>query len=238
METEKKSNNDFITIASHQLRTPLTAIKWYADILLSEKSGGLNTQQREFILEVYHANERMVRLVDNLLIVEQAERGQLPIVARSTSISDLVNSVIKEYSTLAKVNRIALIAHCDDHSIPMIKVDPIYMRVAVKNLLDNALRYTLRGGSVTVVCALEDDKLTISISDTGIGISTEDQARIFTKFFRSEKSQEMQSDGSGLGLYIAKVIIEHNGGKLWFESIVQGTVFNIQFNIESKDQTL
>jgi signal transduction histidine kinase len=227
----QSNGSDFISIASHQLRTPLTAIKWYADILLSGKSGDLTAQQREFVLEMYHANERMVRLVDNLLIVEQAEKGNLPVVIRSTALAEIATNVMREYEALAKAKRIALIKHCEGRDIPLVKIDPIYMRVAIKNIMDNALRYTLNGGSVTTNCEYKDSKMTLTISDTGIGIPTEDQGRVFTKFFRSGNSRELQADGSGLGLYIAKVIIEHNGGKIWFESTATGSAFYVQFPV-------
>jgi signal transduction histidine kinase len=225
----EKHAPDFISIASHQLRTPLTAIKWYADILLSGKADTLQPQQREYVMEIYHATERMVRLVDNLLIVDQAKENKLPIVIRSTSIVEILQRVTEEYQTVAKAQRVALIVDCNPHQLPLIKIDPIYVRMALKNLIDNALRFTLRGGTVTVACQSDKKQILITISDTGIGIPKEEQSRVFGKFFRSSNSSEIQTEGTGLGLYIAKVIIEHNRGKLWFESTPIGTTFYISF---------
>jgi signal transduction histidine kinase len=213
---------DFITILAHQMRTPLTAVKWYTDLLLSGKAGDLKHEQRDYLLDIYQSNERMIRLVDNLLIIEQLEGNVLPIVTRSTSIAGVIKSVVEEYQTFAKVNNIALIYHCDGANMPAVKIDPIYMRLAIKNIIDNALSYTPKRGTVVISCEEKknDNKksMILKISDTGIGIPIEEQEKIFHKFYRSSESMAMQTEGTGLGLFIAKVVIERNNGKIWFNS--------------------
>jgi len=213
---------DFVTIVAHQMRTPLTSVKWYTDLLLSGKAGDLKHEQRDYLLDIYQSNERMIRLVDNLLIIEQLEGNALPIITRSTSLTGIVKSIVEEYQTFAKVNNIALVYYCDGADMPAVKIDPIYMRLAIKNLIDNALRYTPKRGTVAIVCEerKNGDKKSVilKISDTGIGIPAEEQEKIFHKFYRSTESMVMQTEGTGLGLFIAKVVIERNGGKIWFTS--------------------
>ena len=213
---------DFVTIVAHQMRTPLTAVKWYTDLLLSGKAGDLKHEQRDYLLDIYQSNERMIRLVDNLLIIEQLEGGVLPIVLRSTSLAGIMKGIIEEYETFAKVNNIALLYHCDGANLPVVKIDPIYMRLAIKNLIDNALRYTPKRGTVVISCEEKTSagkkSVIIKISDTGIGIPIDEQEKIFHKFYRSSESMSMQTDGTGLGLFIAKVVIERNKGKIWFTS--------------------
>lgn len=213
---------DFVTIVAHQMRTPLTAVKWYIDLLLSGKAGELKHEQRDYMLDIYQSNERMIRLVDNLLIIEQLEQDVLPIVQRMTSMSNLIKSLSNEYETFARVNKIALLYHCDNIKLPSVMVDPIYIRLALKNIFDNALRYTPKRGTVAINCEEKKESdgnvILITISDTGIGIPIDEQERIFSKFYRSAQSMSMQTEGIGLGLYIAKVIIERNGGKIWFTS--------------------
>ena len=225
---------DFVTIVSHQLRTPLTAIKWYVDLLLSGKAGDVVHQQRDFLLDIYQSNERMIRLVDNLLIIEQLERRKLSMILRTDSLTKLIRSVMEEYKTYAKVNNIVLICQSDDKQVKPAKIDSIYMRLAIKNLIDNALRYTERRGTVTVSCSMvntgpnQQEMVQLAISDTGIGIPDDERERVFGKFYRSARSLAVQTEGTGLGLYIAKVIVEKNNGTIWFEPKNPGTVFYVQ----------
>lgn len=225
---------DFVTIVSHQLRTPLTAIKWYVDLLLSGKAGDIVHQQRDFLLDIYQSNERMIRLVDNLLIIEQLERRSLSMILRTDSVVKLIRSILEEYGTYAKVNSIALICQCGDRQVKSVKMDSIYMRLAIKNLIDNALRYTEKRGTVTVSCEMvavgpdNQEMIQISVSDTGIGIPDDEREKVFGKFYRSARSLAIQTEGTGLGLYIAKVIVEKNNGTIWFEPKDPGTVFYVQ----------
>lgn len=225
---------DFVTIVSHQLRTPLTAIKWYVDLLLSGKAGEVVHQQRDFLLDIYQSNERMIRLVDNLLIIEQLERRSLSMIPRTDSLTKLIRSIMEEYETYAKVNNIVLIYQGDDAHIKPAKIDSIYMRLAIKNLIDNALRYTEKRGTVTVSCEMvtqgpeKQEMVQVSVSDTGIGIPDDEREKVFGKFYRSARSLAVQTEGTGLGLYIAKVIIEKNNGTIWFEPKDPGTVFYVQ----------
>lgn len=183
----------------------------------------------------------MIRLVDNLLIIEQLERRKLSMIPRSTSLTSMVRNILDEYDTYAKVNNIALISDCADQNLEHVYTDPIYARLAIKNIIDNALRYTPKRGTVAISCeraklkgSPETDALQLEISDTGIGIPVEEREQIFSKFYRSARSLAIQTEGTGLGLYIAKVIIEHNNGQIWFESKDPGTVFYIQLPVAKK----
>ncbi len=218
---------DFVTIVSHQLRTPLTGIKWYVDLLLSGQAGKIEPRQQDYLLDIQQANERMIRLVDNLLIIEQLEHDKLNFVARTAYVPELVMSITTEYDSYVKAHGISLVSQCPNVQHSKVKIDPIYIRLALKNVIDNALRYTPEGGTVSIECSYvspdNDPEITkpmaqIMISDTGIGIPPEDRAEVFKKFYRSQASMTMQTEGTGLGLYIAKVIIERSGGRIWFTS--------------------
>lgn len=220
---------DFATITSHQLRTPLTAIKWYLDLLVSKKAGPLNDQQMDFLSEMYHANERMIRLVDDLTLVSDIDSGRFAIHPSHTEMCDLIESVLGEYRLFASAYNITLVHQCDRHhaKTPAAMVDPIFIRMCLKNLIDNAVRYSLKGGSVVVNCEQSREHgIVVSVSDSGVGIPESERKNIFMKFFRSASVIEMQTEGTGLGLYIVKSVIEKHGGRVWFESgETHGTTF-------------
>ncbi len=218
---------DFVTIVSHQLRTPLTGIKWYVDLLLSGQAGKIGPRQRDYLLDIHQANERMIRLVDNLLIIEQLESEKLSLIARTAYLPELISGITSEYDEYVKVHGISLVSQCPNIQRTKVKIDPIYIRLALKNVIDNALRYTPEGGTVSIECSyvspetdpeIKQPMAQIVISDTGIGIPPEDRAEVFKKFYRSQVSMKMQTEGTGLGLFITKVIIEKSGGRIWFKS--------------------
>ena len=228
---------DFATVTSHQLRTPLTAIKWYLDLLLSKKVGTLNDQQQDFLSEIYRSNERMVRLVDDLTLVSEIENNEFTINPTDFDLCTVLESIIKEYKLFASAYSITLINNCSQSKAGSVQADPIFLRMALKNLLDNAIRYTLKGGSVVVDCKETDGELEVNITDTGVGIVAEEKDKVFSKFFRSASVVEMQTEGTGLGLYIVKAFIEAHKGKIWFDSeIGKGTTFRFTLPAADKSQ--
>lgn len=216
---------DFVSLASHQLRTPLSSMKWFLEMLLDGDAGKLTKEQEEYLINIDKSNERMIKLVSDLLNVSRIESGRIIIDPKPTNLHKLVNSVIKESSVLAKSKDIKVTQSLYS-KIPKIKIDPTLIQNVYLNLVTNAIKYSNRGGQVTIFVSKKDDYIVSQVADDGIGIPKQDQSRVFEKFYRSANARDIESDGSGLGLYLARAIIESSGGKIWFKSIEgKGTSF-------------
>jgi signal transduction histidine kinase len=211
--------NEFVGIASHQLRTPLATINWYVEMLKSEDAGKLNSEQKEFVDEVDAGIKRMVRLVNNLLNVSRIESGHLKIEPKLTEMEPFIEDIIKEIGPLAIENHSTIVFKKPKTPLPPVAIDATLLRQVVHNFLTNAIRYSLPGeNTIDVVLSKEKGSYVVSVSDEGIGIPKQAQARIFEHFFRAENAREHAADGSGLGLFLAKMIMETAGGRIWFKS--------------------
>jgi signal transduction histidine kinase len=219
-----KSN--FISVAAHQLRTPLTCIKWTIDMILSDSLGPLTTKQRGFLMKGYESNERMIILVNDMLVADRAESDRMPYQFAPLQIVDLVNNVLYEVTAMASKKNITIEMAPLSAPLPHIIVDAEKIRAVIQNLLENAIKYTPNGGKINVAASATPESIQVTIKDTGIGIPEEQQSNIFGRFFRAPNAIRIQTDGSGLGLFITKSIVERHGGKIWFESVQnQGTTF-------------
>lgn len=219
---------DFISLVSHQLRTPLSAMKWFLEMLLDGDVGKLSKEQKEYIQNIDESNERMISLVNDLLNISRIESGRIKIDPEPTDLSKLVNSVIEEYTALClKEGRRKLNIHLKvTGAIPVVSVDPKLIRNVFSNLIGNAYKYSKPNGKVTVELTVDKKFIVCSVEDSGIGIPEGQKNKIFDKFFRATNAQSVQSDGTGLGLYLAKSVVESSGGKIWFKSTVnKGTTF-------------
>ena len=222
-----KAKSEFISVAAHQLRTPLSALKWIFGLLLEEsEQNPLTADQKSSLLKGSESNERMIRLINEMLVVTRIESGKTEYAFAPTHIEDIIESVLLDFSTQAHARNIPLVFPKPTNTLPYINADPEKMRAVLQNLIENAMKYTNDGGSITVEARLKDGFIQVSVKDTGIGIPERQQSSIFNKFFRADNAVKLQTDGSGLGLYIAKIIIEKHGGKIWFESALgKGTTF-------------
>jgi signal transduction histidine kinase len=219
-----KSN--FISVAAHQLRTPLTCIKWTIDMILSDSLGPLTTKQRGFLMKGYESNERMIILVNDMLVADRAESDRMPYQFAPLQIVDLVNNVLYEVTAMASKKNITIEMAPLSAPLPHVIVDAEKIRAVIQNLLENAIKYTPNGGKINVAASATPESIQVTIKDTGIGIPEEQQSNIFGRFFRAPNAIRIQTDGSGLGLFITKSIVERHGGKIWFESVQnQGTTF-------------
>jgi signal transduction histidine kinase len=231
----EKLKTEFVSVAAHQLRTPLSAIKWTLRMILDGEVGEITDEQREFLEKTYEANERMILLINDLLNVAKIEEGRYFYRAYLTDLEPIVKSMVDYYQEEAKRKNIKLEFVKMSDYFPRVMIDPEKIKLAIQNLLDNALHYTPKGGSVTVTLIHGDKDVLCSIKDNGVGIPKSQQSRVFTKFFRAENVIRMQTEGSGLGLFITKNIIEAHNGKIWFESEEgKGTTF--YFSLPIKDE--
>lgn len=236
-----KAKTEFVSLASHQLRTPLSAINWYSEMLLAGDAGPLNDEQKKFIEEVAVGNKRMVELVDALLNTSRLELGTFIIEPKPIDTVSLVKSVLGELkSDITKKKQV--VTETVDESISRFPADEKLLRMVVQNLISNAVKYTPEGGTIAVEMsvgklghqidgkALDEDSLIFSVADSGIGIPAGQQDKIFSKLFRADNAKESETEGTGLGLYIIKSIVEQSGGAVWFESKEkQGTTFYVTF---------
>ncbi len=227
------AKTEFVSLASHQLRTPLSAINWYTEMLLSEDAGPITDTQREYLNEVSHGSRRMVELVNALLNVSRIELGTFAVQPEPTDVVELARDVLNELKPKISEKKLFIEEKFSEH-LPKVLVDPKLTRIVFQNLLTNAVKYTPEEGKISVSIALgEDGKMfTISVSDTGYGIPAEDRPRIFTKLFRASNIREKETDGTGLGLYIVKSIAEHSGGTVTFTSKEgKGTTFTLMLPV-------
>ncbi|MDE2173310.1 MAG: hypothetical protein KGJ31_01785 [Patescibacteria group bacterium] len=212
--TIERAKSEFVTVAAHQLRTPLTAIRW-AFNLLSPKDAGdsFSEEQRRTIELGRNAANNMVLIVNELLNVARISGGVFQFSIESGDVREAVRAGGNLFEEMAKNKNIRLTFDLPQSPLPA-KFDRGNLAFAIENLIDNAIKYTPNGGSVSVRAARDGNKVLVSVSDTGIGISREDQAQLFEKFFRGKTAVHMFTDGSGLGLFIAKKIVEGHGGTI------------------------
>lgn len=224
----ERIKTEFVSLAAHQLRTPLSAIKWTLCMLLDGDLGEITKEQRDFIEKTHQSNERMISLVNDLLDVTRIEEGRYVYKPTPVNLEDLVRFVVNSYKEEINRKNLRLEFKKTEAKLPKIEVDVEKIRLIIQNFLDNAIKYTPNGGTVLISLTYDKGKKEIkfSIKDTGVGIPQDQQERVFTKFFRGANVIRMATEGSGLGLFIAKNIIEAHGGKIWFESKEnQGTIF-------------
>jgi len=222
----ERIKTEFVSLAAHQLRTPLAAIKWTLRMLLDGDLGEITAEQREFIEKTYQSNERMIALINDLLDVTRIEEGRYLYKPSFAQFESIVQFVINSLKEEVQKKGIKFEFKKPIKKLPKVKIDVEKIRLTINNLLDNAIRYTPLGGGITVSLSRLKHEIEFSIKDTGVGIPKDQQARVFTKFFRGANVMRLATEGTGLGLFITKNIIEAHGGKIWFESEEnKGTTF-------------
>ena len=227
-----KSKTEFIYLISHQLRTPLTAIKWYLEMLSSETSGALNIKQKKYVEAIRYGNERMVRLINNLLNIARIEMGRLVVNIESVDVRKLLEEAIKEQQPeILKRNQTVIVSQAQEPV--MVSTDSVLLFMVLQNLIANSVKYTLEHGMIRCTIKISGANILLEINDNGIGIPKEEQKRIFEKLFRASNSTVQNKEGNGLGLYIIKKIVDIFGGQIWFESEEnKGTTFYLTLPIK------
>jgi PAS domain S-box-containing protein len=209
--------SEFVSVASHQLRTPLSAIRWFLEMMLAGDLGSINDEQKEVLTDTLESNKRMIYLVNDLLNVSRLEDAKLNVEPQPTDLKALLNSIIKESESIAtkKNIEIDLSAVAD---IPEINIDASLIGQVLQNLFSNAVKYSLNNTTVSVELKVKEQDIYLAITDQGHGIPIAQQKRIFEKFFRATNAIKMETEGTGLGLYIAKMLVELSDGHIGFLS--------------------
>ncbi|OGG75175.1 hypothetical protein A3A41_01055 [Candidatus Kaiserbacteria bacterium RIFCSPLOWO2_01_FULL_54_22] len=221
---------NFVSTATHQLRTPLTGIRWGLSSLASGEGGELNERQSELVHKLTETTSNIISLINDLLDVSQIEEGKRQYEFKKQRIEPIVQEVVKEIIPQFEFKHLAVTVDIPPESeVPPVMIDEVQMKLALQNLIDNAFKYTPAGGAVEIRIHPAPNSLVISVKDNGIGIPKEDQRLLFNKFFRAENAVRIETSGSGLGLFLAKKITEDHNGKLSVDSATgRGSTFFIQ----------
>lgn len=221
------AKSEFISIASHQLRTPLTAIKGFVSLLLEGSYGKLDPKQEDVLNKVYLSNDRLVNLVEDLLNISRIESGRMEFKFELRQAEDICQEVIDTFVIKAKEHGLSLEYKKPAEPLPKIMVDGAKVREVISNMVDNAIKYTPKGGVTLKIEKLfgeaqkipgDEGSIRITVSDTGIGIPQTELPYLFAKFSRGKDIKRLNAAGTGLGLYVGRNMIEASGGKIWAES--------------------
>ena len=220
-----KAKNEFVSLASHQLRTPTTGINWYSEMLLEHKTGALNKKQDGYIRQIYHDNQRMIELVNMLLNVSRIELGTFALESGATNVANVADDVLAELKTQIK-DKTLEIEKVYAKDAPIIQSDEKLIRIVLQNLISNSVSYTPENGKISIKIEAMPNGVRVEVADNGLGIPQSAQEKIYTKFFRADNARTMRPDGTGLGLYITKSITKALGGTIDFKSKEgKGTTF-------------
>lgn len=233
LEKLDKAKSEFISMASHQLRTPLSAIKGYISMMIEGSYGKVSGKMLKRLQNVYQSNERLIRLINDLLNISKIDLGKIELEKEPTQVEDLIQSCYEEMKIRAEEKGLRFVFKKPKMLLPKIEIDPLKIREVILNLIDNAIRYTQKG-EITIKLQMVNGKLQISIKDTGEGLTKEEQKEIFTGFVRGSAGLSYFIEGAGLGLYVAKKFIELHGGKIWAESEGKdkGSTFYVELPIK------
>ncbi|MFW0837987.1 MAG: ATP-binding protein [Candidatus Komeilibacteria bacterium] len=224
-----RMKSEFVSVASHQLRTPLSAVKWLLELLLAGDVGELNKQQLELLQDAFASNNRMIDLVNDLLNVSRLESAKIEVKPESVNLAKLLAAVQKDLAVQVKQKKLQWDDKAVDN-VPDIKVDPSLISQVLQNLLSNAVKYSRVGTTITLLLRADDKNLYFQVSDQGVGIPPTQQDRIFEKFFRADNVTRLETEGTGLGLYISKLLVELSGGNIGFKS-QEGKGTSFYFNL-------
>lgn len=224
-----QAKDEFISMASHQLRTPLTTIKGYLSMIIEGDVGAIKKEQEPLLKQAFDSAQNMVDLIADLLNVSRLQSGKFVIENKPTQLADMVEAEVKRLGEQATARNITLVFQKPSDT-PVLNLDETKIRQVVMNFLDNAIYYTPKGGSITVELVTTPDSVTYTVTDTGVGVPKAVQHHLFSKFYRADNAKKMRPDGTGLGLFMAKKVIVAQGGAIIFKSTEgKGSTFGFSF---------
>lgn len=240
-----ETKSEFVSIASHQLRTPLTVIKGYISMLEEGSFGKIPVKQQSPLEKIFESSNRLIELVENLLSVSRIESGRMKYNFEPTQFEDLAASVVEEMKPAADKKKLKLTYVAPSAPLPKINIDAEKLRQVMMNLVDNAVKYS-KEGWVRVETKLDDGKnnsnvtkpsIVFAVTDSGLGVRLEDQKRLFQKFIRGQGSALVHTQGTGLGLYVGRIMVEAHNGNIWVESQGEGKGSTFAFSIPLPPKT-
>lgn len=215
--TANRMKTEFVSIVSHQLRTPLSSIKWSLDLLVSGRVGQLEKKQLEYTDILRASNDRMIKLVNDLLNVTRIDQGRITLKKEKFDLGELADDLTREIKSFADASNVELEVANNVKSLN-IYADKQYVSMILGNLIDNAVRYINPKGKVLISVERKDSFVRVEVKDNGVGIPKAEQRNIFQKFFRAQNIMRHRTEGSGLGLYLAKAFVDLHKGKIGFSS--------------------
>jgi len=241
LEEISQAKTEMVALVSHQIRAPLTAVRFSIKMLLEGDFGKLTEAQQEILTKTYRTSENLRALIDEFLDVSKLEMGRAEIYLKNICLADLekeIKQIVEGLKPLIEEKNIVLnfssfLAHKFSVQADLKRINQV-----VENLLENAVSYTVSGGEIKIILENDKENFKFSVSDTGIGIPKEARPKIFSKFFRAANARKLRSAGTGLGLYLSKKIIEGHQGKIWFISEEgKGTTFSFTIPLRARAAT-
>ena len=230
-----KTKSEFLTVAAHQMRTPLSGIRWSLETLLGADSSNLTETQRDLLKRTLEATDKVLRLANDLLDTANIEAGKFGYEFVQGDLIGLIQKVLEGYLPLAEKHGIKIYLQPPADGLEPFKFDPMRIKIVIQNLIENALRYNVENGQIIIKIEKKPPYVEVSVTDTGIGIPKDEIPKLFSKFFRASNVLKYETEGTGLGLYITKNIVEAHGGKIWAESIEnRGSTFYFTLPMDEK----
>jgi len=235
----ERAKSRFLATVSHELRTPMTSVKGYLDLLLKGMAGEINATQKRFLGTIKINAERMINVINNMIYISELERAPLQLNVKPTDVAEQIQEAVAAIQEQLEVRDLALSLVVPE-DLPPARADPIHLRQVLDNLLSNACKFTCPGGQIKVEARLYEDNgreaLLVAVADTGVGIAPAEQEKIFEPFYRAESPLEVEATGVGVGLTIARSLVQAHGGRIWVESQPgQGSVFYFTLPLSRKE---
>lgn len=227
-----EAKDEFISMASHQLRTPLTSVKGYISMVLEGDAGKIGPQQKQLLSEAFASSERMVHLINDFLNVSRLQTGKFMLEQRAVDLIKVVTQEVESLQTTVKMHDLKLKFKAPSH-FPVLFIDEGKIRQVIMNFIDNAIYYSRENSTIIVELSVTDGDAVLEVHDTGIGVPKDEQAHLFGKFFRATNARKQRPDGTGVGLFLAKKVIVAHGGSMVFHSVEgEGSTFGFRLPIK------
>lgn len=230
-----ESKSEFLSISSHQLRTPLTIIKGYSSMLMEGSFGKMSKPVKESMEKISVSTERLINLVESLLNISRIEAGRIEFTMEPVDLDAVAKAMVADFQDKAKARKLIL-KYSAEEKVPKVLADAQKIKDVVSNLIDNAIKYT-KQGEIMVGLHQEGTSVVFASQDTGIGMDADDIGRLFNKFTRGKESNKVNTEGTGLGLYYARVLVENMGGRIWVESPGKGKGSKFSFSLPMADKS-